>query len=797
MKRILVVLFLLFFFCILPVVSIGAIWVQNVGLLPGTAIMVASDSPAIDRFMATALKSLYGSRIGIVTGYADNEFASTISSSSYLRFLQGTFTSEIPWVLNGLTDVKMSGYGDASVITTINQVSSLLTADAPLGQDFAIVADASLFKVGQHVAALDDNSYHTVELFITDIDAGLNKLTFHVALNTDLTVLQNAVVRTGGLLFRNLGSNRVTISDVSIDLNKANYSSLSGNIPCGYMQAFRSGDPASDLTLHDLTIKNTHGYSISCHDVTNLTVSDSKFLEVSGGVMLENTCTDISIRDNLLRNTATATSLGRFFGAGGGTFTNVSVVGNIVYGFLSATPTTGIYLEDNTLYANIVGNIIKNGNLGIKVGTTGTNSKYYNVVGNTIDSCAIGMVLVGQYGVATGNTILNYNASYGPEYSVAISGTDITFRGNTVALGYKEGINVSGTRNAIENNTVVNNNVVNGDNAGIEIDSGTGHIIQRNDVYDTRTPKLQRYGIRLSAGTSHIVIGNECINNLNGAISDASTGLYAYDNRGYVSTPDRMNKIYMSALDSCLGALGNVRTLLPFIDATGTVINDISRYAHNGTAIADISTWATLPTSLNYTNVYRYYFSGSSPNGIYINDHADFTFSTGLADSSFSCGALIYENSSGAERTIIAKYDAGSTIREWYLYEDSNNRVHFDLYDENADAWIGRYTSILAGGWHRLYATYDGSGLVGGIGVYDVTGGVLSRIDTTDEGAGAYVAMQDTTAKVTFGFRYNGGVFASGFSSIYATPFITATNLSLDQMWQDYRYIGLMWGFYN
>jgi len=64
-------LLILFTFFIVPFFSVAAIWVQNVGLLPANAVLFASNSPSTDRFMATALRGFYGSRIGICDGTAD------------------------------------------------------------------------------------------------------------------------------------------------------------------------------------------------------------------------------------------------------------------------------------------------------------------------------------------------------------------------------------------------------------------------------------------------------------------------------------------------------------------------------------------------------------------------------------------------------------------------------------------------------------------------------------------------------------------------------------------------------
>jgi hypothetical protein len=63
---------LLFVFIVLPLFATGAVWVRDVGLLPGTAIVFASDSPTIDRFMARIASIFYGNRVGICDGTADD-----------------------------------------------------------------------------------------------------------------------------------------------------------------------------------------------------------------------------------------------------------------------------------------------------------------------------------------------------------------------------------------------------------------------------------------------------------------------------------------------------------------------------------------------------------------------------------------------------------------------------------------------------------------------------------------------------------------------------------------------------
>lgn len=51
--------------------TIGLTWVRAMGLLSADAVVFASDAPAMDRFMARAMKGVYGDRVQICDGTAD------------------------------------------------------------------------------------------------------------------------------------------------------------------------------------------------------------------------------------------------------------------------------------------------------------------------------------------------------------------------------------------------------------------------------------------------------------------------------------------------------------------------------------------------------------------------------------------------------------------------------------------------------------------------------------------------------------------------------------------------------
>ncbi len=245
------------------------------------------------------------------------------------------------------------------------------------------------------------------------------------------------------------------------------------------------------------------------------------------------------------------------------------------------------------------------------------------------------------------------------------------------------------------------------------------------------------------------------------------------------------DRTYDNAFNSALNVMGDVRFFFPYIDRTEPTIRDISYRTHNGVALTDIQAWATPPGRLDYSRYRTLWFDGAT-NGIYIANHADFQ----ALNSGFTLGALIYV-SGNATREIIAKYDATLTQREFRLYLDVFGIAHIEIYDETNTAWLGRKTAALTNGnYYFLFATYDGSGLVGGLKIWGVTSGNISQLDTTDEGAGAFAAIVAKTSKVTVGFRYDNNAPTEYHNSYLSMPFLTSDVLTEVKLWQLYRHLG-------
>lgn len=132
--RLLAVIFsiAILFLIAMPVQSMAAYWSQSVGLLPGSAVVFASDSPATDRYMAGVAKSFYGARVQICDGTADeaqwNAAITALASTTEGGEIHGTagnFTlaNEIDFAPAAGKAVIISGEG--WLATQFNQSASV------------------------------------------------------------------------------------------------------------------------------------------------------------------------------------------------------------------------------------------------------------------------------------------------------------------------------------------------------------------------------------------------------------------------------------------------------------------------------------------------------------------------------------------------------------------------------------------------------------------------------------------------------------------------------------------------
>ena len=181
-----------------------------------------------------------------------------------------------------------------------------------------------------------------------------------------------------------------------------------------------------------------------------------------------------------------------------------------------------------------------------------------------------------------------------------------------------------------------------------------------------------------------------------------------------------------------------------FFDETGaiTTLKDRSVNLANVTLSANASTLSpSIVGDCRYLN-----FSGGAT--FDFDDAADLSFGNGTADTPFSIVALVNMNTTGINR-ILCKQDGDMTLAsEWeFTIGYNTDALMFRSFSQgNGAIPRGRQTGALTanvGAFHVYSGTCAGTGLVGGYKIYDNG----TRIDTTDNSGGIYVAMSNTTAK--------------------------------------------------
>jgi len=185
---------------------------------------------------------------------------------------------------------------------------------------------------------------------------------------------------------------------------------------------------------------------------------------------------------------------------------------------------------------------------------------------------------------------------------------------------------------------------------------------------------------------------------------------------------------------------------------------------------------------------------GDSPNS------GDHHFGNGAVDEPFSVFALLDADDAtpAADATIISKWneDTDGELREWrFLLTTSNGYPRLELYDESANAFIGRedQSALTADTFTFLCATYDGSGANTGIKIY-VNG---TQRDDADSSSGTYVAMEGTgpILSIAHNLSASGTPVAEGFwDGDMALIGLCRKQLSTEDIW---ALKGLVNGFFN
>lgn len=106
-----------------------------------------------------------------------------------------------------------------------------------------------------------------------------------------------------------------------------------------------------------------------------------------------------------------------------------------------------------------------------------------------------------------------------------------------------------------------------------------------------------------------------------------------------------------------------------------------------------------------------------------------------------------------AAMSFLSRYDGTTSAesREWDVGMNSSGQPYIHVWDESANAKIGRLdgTSLVASQWQCLGFVDDGSDVAGALDVY-LNGAV---VDDTDDDTGSHLEMEGTANTTKLGFR--------------------------------------------
>ena len=235
-------------------------------------------------------------------------------------------------------------------------------------------------------------------------------------------------------------------------------------------------------------------------------------------------------------------------------------------------------------------------------------------------------------------------------------------------------------------------------------------------------------------------------------------------------------------LNDIMTILGTTKaSLWPFWEDAGTLVTCIgvgdltaAETAGAAEALEDDFAPLKLPCGL-----WSYHLHPTGDHHLAGIDHANYSFA---GDVPFSIGAWIRPTTI-ASNTIMAKYDAAGTDREWRLWIGATGLLTLELYDESADTTeIAASTAALTPGqWQHITATYDGTAATPEVWLY-VDGAVINDGTTTE--TGAYIGLEAGATPITVGCSGTTAAPANEFHGRIALPWITGKELSAAEVLQ-------------
>lgn len=241
---------------------------------------------------------------------------------------------------------------------------------------------------------------------------------------------------------------------------------------------------------------------------------------------------------------------------------------------------------------------------------------------------------------------------------------------------------------------------------------------------------------------------------------------------------------HVLAVSTCaqiMDILGDVVAFWPFYESTQSQIQDFSVNAYHALPSAQLQTWDTPPVT---QGLMRAYVFNGTDEFAWTADRAGFTV---IATKVFSLGAWVA--GAGGSGTIMSKWDDTdlAEAREWRLVLDATGFPGLEIYDETANAAIGREDQTALSGtiWHFVVGVYDGGTDAANIKIY-VDGVQTDDANIVDDVG--FATMVNTATIVRCGaFEDDAGEVAGFFDGAMWGPFFTLKQLSAVEIWNLYQ----------
>lgn len=241
--------------------------------------------------------------------------------------------------------------------------------------------------------------------------------------------------------------------------------------------------------------------------------------------------------------------------------------------------------------------------------------------------------------------------------------------------------------------------------------------------------------------------------------------------------------------------LGNSATLVNFGDESNAGLVTASTFTgakfHTSglnpvwTPDSALSTWDT-PFLLGANSNWSLHIPALTFNGT--SEEMDTPDAAGWSTAgAFSVGAWIFLNTA-ASNVIWAKWDetTGSELREFHFSLDSNGDIGFTIYDESANAAVGRKqeAALSTGQWYFVVGTFDGGTDAAGVSIA-VDGALTDDAGIVDDAT--FADAEDLATIVSIGYlEGTGGGKEQFFDGLIAGgpcgPFYVQAELTVEQI---------------